>query len=111
MRLFWYTLRLTGIIILLLSTFQLATAQKYNLAAGHSFNLAFGGEVSHEKFIIEAGELNPYTNGGRTVIIYSIKPYPGTSTGTKFNPVAPVSGAQVFPGKPLPRKKQPAAKV
>jgi iron complex outermembrane receptor protein len=80
------------------NTTNLDFNRKYNFTASHQLNLAFGAELRHENFQIEAGELNSYTNGGRVAHVDSIPPYPGQTTGTKFGNVTPASGAQVFPG-------------
>lgn len=80
------------------NTINLDISRKYYLGAQSSLNLAFGGELRHEDFQITAGETTSWSNGKRVASIDSIPPYPGTTTGTKFLPVSPASGAQVFPG-------------
>jgi len=87
-----------GKLSFLQNTTNIDVSRKYNLLGNAELNLAFGGELRHEVFNIHEGELNSYTNGGRLATVDSIKPYPGSTTGTKFNPVASASGAQVFPG-------------
>lgn len=87
-----------GKISFLQNTTNIDVSRKYNLAQGYGLNLAFGVERRRENFTIKAGEENSYTNGKRIATIDSIMPYPGTTTGTTFNPVVPASGAQVFPG-------------
>jgi iron complex outermembrane recepter protein len=80
------------------STANLDLTRRYQMTAGRSFNLAFGGEFRREKFEIRAGELNSYVNGGRSASFEPIPPYPGTNQYNFFANVPAVPGAQVFPG-------------
>jgi len=80
------------------NTVNLDVSRRFDYHAGQSLNVAFGGEYRHEAFQISQGEPNSYINGKRVAHVDSISPYPGTTKWTTFNPVAPASGSQVFPG-------------
>lgn len=80
------------------STANLDLTRRYEMTAGRSFNLAFGGEFRREKFEIRAGELNSYANGGRVATFDPIPPYPGTNQYNFIASGPAVPGAQVFPG-------------
>ena len=81
------------------NTTNLDISRKFNLQAKDYFNLAFGGEFRSERYKIEAGELNSYTNGGRIYGVDPIPPYPGTTNYNIItNTAVAGSGSQVFPG-------------
>ncbi|HUR10755.1 MAG TPA: TonB-dependent receptor [Flavitalea sp.] len=87
-----------GELAFLQNTINLDLTRKYEVATTQALNVAFGGEYRFERFRIEQGELNSYTNGGRQFQPDPIPPYPGTNTYFTFSPGTAVSGAQVFPG-------------
>jgi iron complex outermembrane receptor protein len=87
-----------GRLSFLQNTANLDVSRRYHFGAARSLNVAFGGEYRHEVFRIRAGELNSSVNGERIASVDTIIAYPGTNTGTKFSPVVPASGSQVFPG-------------
>ena len=88
-----------GTLSFLQNTTNLDFSRNYKFSEIKTLNIAFGGEYRREVFQIKAGELNSYTNGQRQAKVDSIPPYPGQTMGTSFPiPVAPASGAQVFPG-------------
>jgi len=88
-----------GKLSFLQNTTNLDLSRKFSYSGGRTLNLAFGAEYRREVFQISAGELNSSTNGLRLAYVDSITPYPGTTRYTTFpKPVAPASGAQVFPG-------------
>ncbi|MEO7313141.1 MAG: TonB-dependent receptor [Chitinophagaceae bacterium] len=80
------------------NTVNLDFSKKFE-AGGNDLNVGFGGEFRTEKFDIEAGELNSYTNGGRLTSPYALPGYPGSNTSPSVVGASPaVPGAQVFPG-------------
>ena len=87
-----------GNLAFLQNTLNVDLDRKFDFSTGKSLNVAFGGEYRFEKYVIEAGELNSYTNGGRQFQPDPIPPYPGQATPYTFAAGTAVSGAQVFPG-------------
>jgi len=87
-----------GKLSFLQNTTNLDFSRRFDFASGNSLNVAFGGEYRREIFQIQDGELTSWTNGERVVTVNPIPPYPGETVPTTFLPLAPASGAQVFPG-------------
>ncbi len=83
-------------------TTNLDLTRRFELEAGKSLNIAFGGEWRSEVYKIEEGEPNSYLNGpsdgGRLASFDPIPPYPGTNQYITIPPSPAVPGAQVFPG-------------
>ena len=87
-----------GKLLFLQNTVNADISKGINLGNKSNLNVAFGGEFRYENFQIKQGELNSYTNGGRSAPIEAIPAYPGTTTPNTFMNVVPASGSQVFPG-------------
>lgn len=79
------------------NTINADVSRKFDIQDGNFLNVAFGGELRSENYVIRSGELNSYANGGRVFSVPSITYTPTSQVVTiAGGPSAP--GAQVFPG-------------
>jgi iron complex outermembrane recepter protein len=79
------------------NTINLDVSKKLDIQDGNFLNIAFGGELRNENYLIREGEVGSYINGGRAFSVPSITYTPTSQVVTiSGGPSAP--GSQVFPG-------------